>query len=263
MAVNRRALLLAPLMAALLRPQARAQAVATLRNSGRLSVGVLKDFAPFGSLDQDGDPAGFEVDVAALIGRHLSVRVAYVPLTAAERISALMEGRVDVVAAQMGVTTERAVSVAFATPHLLTEGGVFAAHGRKIAKADDLAGLKIGVVRGSPADLFLTVALAQKAELLRFETDGETFAALAGKKLDAISQAPEGAAAYTAAHPGVDMEKKLVLFSAANALAVRPESDALRQWLSTFVLFTRQPGELGAIWDRWLGRGMPAVMPVL
>jgi polar amino acid transport system substrate-binding protein len=260
---TRRAVLVAPLLAALTRGAAHAQAVSAIRDRGRLNVGVLKDFAPFGGLNKDGDPVGFEVDVATLIGHHLSVRVGFVLLTAAERIAALSDGRVDLVAGQFGVTTERATSVAFATPHLLTDGGLFAPEKRKIDKPDDMTGLKIGVVRGSPADFFLTTSLAQKAELLRFETDGETFAALTANKVDAISQAPQGVAAYVADHPDADMAQKLVLFSAANAMAVRPDAEALRQWLSTFVLFTRQTGELNAIWERWLGRKLPAEMPVL
>ena len=260
---TRRAVLLTLLLAALVRPDARAQAVSDIRTRGRLNVGVLKDFAPFGSLNKDGDPVGFEVDVAEMVGHHLSVRIGYVPLTAGERTAALTEGRVDVVAGQFGVTTERAMNVAFAAPHLLTDGALFAARGRTIERPEDMTGLKIGVVWGSPADFFLTTAMAQKAELLRFESDAETLAALAGGKVDAISQVPQGVAAYVADHPGADMAQKLVLFNAANAMAVRPDAVALRQWLSTFVLFTRQTGELNAIWERWLGRKLPAEMPVL
>jgi polar amino acid transport system substrate-binding protein len=256
--LTRRTLLLAPAFAALaVHGPARAQAIGELQHRGRLSVGVLKDFPPFGTLDKAGDPVGFEVDVAELIGRHLSVRVAYVPLTAGERINALLNGRVDVIAAQFGVTTERATSVAFATPHLLTDAGLYAAHGRAIAKPADLAGLRIGVVWGSPADIFVTTLVGPTAEILRYETDSETFTALATKAVDAISQATNGADAYRAAHPGTDMDMKLVLFSASNAMAVRPDSVALRQWLSTFVFFTRQTGELNVIWEKWLDRKLP------
>jgi polar amino acid transport system substrate-binding protein len=177
-------------------------------------------------------------------------------------VAALENGRVDVVAAQFGITTARAVSVAFATPHLLTECGLFAAKDRAIKQVADLAGLRLGVVWGSPADWFLTTAMGQKAEILRYETDGAVFAAFAGNAVDAISQAVPGAAAYGTAHPEADMQQKLVLFSAADALAVRPDAVALRQWLSTFVLFTRQTGELGVIWQKWLGRPMPE-LPVL
>jgi polar amino acid transport system substrate-binding protein len=260
---TRRALLFGPALAALAaqRP-ARAQALDDLRQRGWLTVGVLQDFAPFGSLNQFGDPVGFEIDIAVLIGRHLSVRVRHVLLTAGERVAALENGRVDVVAAQFGITTARAVSVAFATPHLLTECGLFAAKDRAIKQVADLAGLRLGVVWGSPADWFLTTAMGQKAEILRYETDGAVFAAFAGNAVDAISQAVPGAAAYGTAHPEADMQQKLVLFSAADALAVRPDAVALRQWLSTFVLFTRQTGELGVIWQKWLGRPMPE-LPVL
>jgi polar amino acid transport system substrate-binding protein len=260
---TRRAVLLAPAFAALaMQRPARAQALGALRQRGWLNVGVLQDFAPFGSLNQFGDPVGFEVDVAALIGRHLSVRVRHILLTAGERMGALVDGRVDVIAAQFGITTGRALSVAFATPHLLTECGLFAAKDRAIKQVEDLAALRLGVVWGSPADLFLTTAMGQKAEILRFETDGAVFAALAGKVVDVISQAVPGAAAYAAAHPDADMQLKLVLFSAADALAVHPDAVALRHWLNTFVLFTRETGELGAIWQKWLGRPMPD-LPVL
>ncbi len=255
---TRRALLLAPALAALPRSRsAHAQAIGDLRQRGIIKIGVLKDFPPFGGLDKDGDPVGFEVDVATLIGRHLSVRVAFVPLGAGERVSALVDGQIDVIAAQFGVTSERAESVAFATPHLLTDSGLYAARGRAIAGPSDLHGLKIGVVWGSPADIFITTLVGQNAEILRYETDGETFVALAGKAVDAISQATNGAADYAKAHPDTDMELKMVLFSASNALAVRQDAVALRQWLSTFVFFTRQTGELNAIWQKWLGRKLP------
>jgi polar amino acid transport system substrate-binding protein len=155
------------------------------------------------------------------------------------------------------------VSAAFATPHLVTECGLFAAKGRALARTEDITGLRLGVVWGSPADLYLTNLAGQAAEILRYETDTDVFAALANGEVDAISQAVLGGAAYMAAHPDADIQQKLVLFSAANALAVRPDAMALRQWLSTFVLFTRQTGELDTIWERWLGRKLPAEMPVL
>ncbi len=255
---TRRALLLAPAMATLLaRHPARAQAISELRRNGQIRIGVLKDFPPFGGIGPDGDPYGFEVDVARLIGHHLSVRVRLVPLSAGDRIDALVNNQVDVIAAQFGITSGRAVSVAFATPHLLTDGGLFAARSLHIAGPDDLAGLRIGVVWGSPADIFNTTQMGQKAEILRFDTDSATFGALTAKTVDVISEATNGADAYATAHPDIDMELKLVQFSAPNALAVRQDAVALHQWLNTFVFFTRQTGELDAIWQKWLKRKLP------
>ena len=254
---TRRALLIAPLAAALpWHRDARAQALSELRRSGLLRIGVLNDFPPFGSLNKDGEPVGFEVDIAELVGRHLSVHINYVPLGARDRRLALLDGRVDVIAAQFGITSDRAAEVAFATPHLLTDTSIIAARGRKVDQVSDLAGSRIGVVWGSPADFFIQTALGEQAEILRFDTDTETFESLTNNTVDAICEAARGANAYFAGHPA-DAEIKLTLFAQANAMAVRQDAIALRQWLNTFVFFTRQTGELNAIWEKWLDRKLP------
>ncbi len=56
------------------------------RRAARVKIGVLTGAPPMGMVDEKGNPSGYDVDVANLIGSYLSLPVELVPLTPPARI---------------------------------------------------------------------------------------------------------------------------------------------------------------------------------
>ncbi|MFM7144603.1 MAG: ABC transporter substrate-binding protein, partial [Alphaproteobacteria bacterium] len=82
-----------------------------------LRIGINSQSPPF-AFQLDGRFVGLEVDFARELSRTLGRRIKLVDLPFRSLIPALLEGRVDVVMAGVGVTAAREVRVAFAQPYL-------------------------------------------------------------------------------------------------------------------------------------------------
>ena len=82
-----------------------------------LRIGITSLSPPFAFV-LDGRFVGLEVDFARELSRTLGRRIKLVDLPFGSLLPALMEGRVDVVMAGLGVTPAREVRVAFSRPYL-------------------------------------------------------------------------------------------------------------------------------------------------
>ncbi|WP_232291980.1 glutamate ABC transporter substrate-binding protein [Frankia sp. QA3] len=133
--------------------QAAGPTLATVLRRGYLTVGVRPDTPPFGSINPDtGQFEGFDVDVAALIGRALfgaDGRVKFRAVTAAQRIDLVQRGQLDLVAATVSVTCERAEKVDFSEPYFLTTSGVLVRRGSPYRGLGDLGGRRVCAAAGT------------------------------------------------------------------------------------------------------------------
>ncbi len=86
-------------------------------------MGVRKDFPPLGYLDGNGKNAGFEVDLARYMARQLlgdEEKLRVTPVTAGNRITALISGSADMLIAAVTATEDRATVFAFSEPYFLS-----------------------------------------------------------------------------------------------------------------------------------------------
>lgn len=60
---------------------AHAVSLSEITARGKVKIGVLTGAPPMGMVDEKGNPSGYDVDVANLIGSYLSLPVELVPLT--------------------------------------------------------------------------------------------------------------------------------------------------------------------------------------
>ena len=111
------------------RPPRRARRSATAhpsrsRKPARSSSASSPDKAPFGYIDADGKPAGYDVVYGDRIAADLGVTAKYVPVDAAARTEVLASNKVDITLANFTVTPERAEKVDFANPYFKVSLGV-------------------------------------------------------------------------------------------------------------------------------------------
>src|SRR5262245_46485812 len=96
---------------------APAQTVDDIIKRGKVIIGVNTTTPIFGLMGKDGEPEGYDPDVARLVGKYLGVPVEFVSVTGANRIPNLLSGRVDMVIALFGITPERELQVSFSIPY--------------------------------------------------------------------------------------------------------------------------------------------------
>ena len=121
-------------------------------NSGTLRVGVTL-FAPWAARDAAGEFMGFEVDVAAQLAADMGVKAQLLAYDVDRLIPALESGEIDIIAAGLTITPERALHVNFSDPY--AESGIgLATHVERTASLTDVNALDsdtitIGAVEGS------------------------------------------------------------------------------------------------------------------
>jgi len=112
-------------LAAAFAPAAFAQTVEGIKSAGTIKIGMLVDFPPFGIMNTNNEPDGYDADVAKLLAAELGVKAQIVPVTGPNRIPYLQSGQVDLLVASLGITEERAKSVDFSQPYAGISIGVF------------------------------------------------------------------------------------------------------------------------------------------
>ncbi len=101
---------------------APSERLALIRGRGVLIVGVKTDYPPFGMLDANGNPEGFEHDLATDIAKRLDVSLRKVSVTGSNRLQKLQEGVIDIVLATTGDTAERRQIATMIEPNYYASG---------------------------------------------------------------------------------------------------------------------------------------------
>lgn len=96
---------------------ASATSVDEIVKRGTVKIGVLSGVPIYGTVDEKGNPAGYDIDVARLLSTYLGVKAELVPLTPPARIPALQAGKIDFLVATLAATPERAKAVMFTAPY--------------------------------------------------------------------------------------------------------------------------------------------------
>ncbi len=126
--------------------------MARIAARGRLVVGTDTGSHPLSFRDPiSGDIRGFDIDVASWISEAIfgSVKIEYRILGTGERIRALQNGDVDIVAKSMTITCTRRESVEFSAPYYVASQRVLVYRNSSIESAAGLAGKSVCAARNS------------------------------------------------------------------------------------------------------------------
>jgi polar amino acid transport system substrate-binding protein len=166
---------------------AAARPLQEVLNSGTLRVGVVL-YAPWAVRAANGELAGFEVDVATQLATDMGVKAQIVPYDFAKLIPALESGEIDIIAAGLAITPERALHVNFSQPY--AESGIsIAAQSRRTASVTRLEDLDKDTFTVAAVANSVAVELARRvlphANLRVFENVDAASAALVRGEVDA------------------------------------------------------------------------------
>lgn len=125
-----------------------------IEKSGEFVVGYRADSSPLSYQNADGVPSGYAVDicrrVAASVNAHFpdkDIKTKFVEIDTDERISAVVNGDVDIECGSTTITLTRKEKVDFSLPTFVTGGSVLTLAAAGVQGIADLAGKKIGVAR--------------------------------------------------------------------------------------------------------------------
>lgn len=158
---------------------------------GVVRCGVVLDFPPIGFRDSDNNPDGFDVQMCKDLAAEMKIKHKIVGLTWAERIPALVSGKIDVAIASSSDTLERAQTVGFTIPYNVFQFVAVLAPGISVDSWEDLKDLRVGAAVGTTYESeFLDYKKSNwtdsKGKYVSFQSENESFLAVKQGQVDAI-----------------------------------------------------------------------------
>ena len=232
-----------------------AQTLQSIAERRAVRIGFIQDQAPFVSASAGGEPAGYAIDLCAVVVRELEQRVeklatTYVEVGPGDAFKAIAEDRIDLVCGAVSATLQRRETVDFSEPIFIT--GASAAvrssaprilrelvHGdREISpprspEMAPFAVVRVGVRGGTTTEARLHQAIAAgryNATVIDFPTHAEGWAALTAGTIDAYfaDRALLGSLMVTAQNPGNIRLGNRLLTREIYAIAIRHGDSDLR-----------------------------------
>lgn len=205
-----------------------------IKDSGKVRIGVFSDKPPFGYVDEKGENQGYDVYLAKRIAKDLlgdENKVEFVLVEAANRVEYLESNKVDIILANFTVTPERKEKVDFATPYMKVALGVVSPDGSPIKSVEELKGKKLLVNKGTTAENYFTKNYPD-IELVKFEQNTETFAALTDGRGDALAHDNTLLFAWAKENPGYTTFISNLGDEDVIAPAVKKDNIELLEWLN-------------------------------
>ena len=217
---------------------AETDALAKIKKRGYVRVGVFSDKPPFGYVDKEGKNQGYDIYFAKRIAKDLlgdESKVKFELVEAASRVEVLVSDKVDITLANFTKTPERARVVDFALPYMKVSLGVVSPDSAVIKSVDELKGKKLIVNKGTTADAYFTKNHPD-IELVKYDQNTETFAALVDKRGAALAHDNALLFAWAKENPGFTVGIEALGEIDVIAPAVKKRNKALLEWLNNEII---------------------------
>ena len=241
--------------------EARADAFADIVSRGVVRIAVPLDVPPFGSVNQERKPEGFDIDLAEMVAKALGVKLELQQVTASNRIPFLLTDKVDVTISVMGLTPERAKQIMFTAPYADTHLAVYGPKSVNVKSAGELGSHKVVAAKGTTQDLGLA-AMNPKANIMRTEDDATAATAYITGQADLFATNSLIVPDLMKRAPNKEFDLKFVIRRSPAHMGVKMGEHNLLQWLNSFIFFNTMNGELDRLHRKWLAAPM-APLPTL
>jgi polar amino acid transport system substrate-binding protein len=228
--------------------------LAKVKLKGVLVAGVKDSLPPFGYVDEKTRQiVGYDVDFVKAIADRLGVKLELKAVTSASRMPQLAEGNIDVIAATMTKTPERAQQIDFSNTYFLT-GQKFLVRKGTVKSLADLDGKKIGTAKGSTSEQNAAKAVPS-ATILSFDDYPQAFLALQQRKVFAVTTDESILAGIRAKAPNKeDFEiPDLRISDEPYGLGMRKGDNAFVDFVNDALLEMEKSGQAKEIFDKWFG----------
>ena len=240
-------------------------AVKRIQKRGRIIVGVSADTYLLGSRNPfNGKIEGFDIDIAKAVAKGiLGDQNAYElkVITAAQRIPALQDRSVDMVARNMTITCDRWTQIAFSTEYYRSGQKVLVRRGSKATTLADLAGQKV-CAPNATSSMTNLVKLQPKATAVGSDNHTGCLVLFQNGQVDAITGDDTVLAGLAAQDPYAVVPEQKAFTAEPYGLGFNADDVDLVRFVNGVLAEVRSDGEWTKIYNRWLAEALgPAPAP--
>jgi glutamate transport system substrate-binding protein len=238
--------------------------MARLADAGQITVGTKFDQPLFGLQGPDGNPVGFDVEIAKIIASELGIDedgITWVETVSANREPFIQDGRVDIVVATYTINDARKEVVDFAGPYYVAGQSLLVrADDDSINGPDDLAGKRVCSVDGStPAQRIQTDY--PEAQLVTFAAYTDCLDPLRNGQVDALTTDNVILAGYVAENPD---DFKIVgepFSQEPYGIGLKKGDDDFRAFINDVLEASFADGRWAEAWEATAGEVLPTPEP--
>ncbi|MDQ8030542.1 MAG: ABC transporter substrate-binding protein [Bordetella sp.] len=240
---------------------AHADTLADIKARGKFICGTMGTAEPFSFQDpKTRAVVGYEVDVCQAIADSLGVPLELKLIAVEARIPELIAGRVDVVAANLGWTPQRAEQIDYSHQHFVSLQKILARESETALKSPaDLAGKRVSAVRGSSSEQGARKHIPN-VDPVPFKDPSGAFLALQQGKVSGFvgselmlvklrQQAATGAVPVKILEPA--------LFVEPWGVGVRKGDTAMLAQVNKVLDGMESSGKANELFDKWFGANTP------
>lgn len=234
-----------------------------IQQRGQLLAGVNYNSHPFAYLSAEGRPQGFDIDLLTEITRRLlgsPKAVRFHQVFASTRLMALNTGSLDLVAATLSITPERARLMDFSEPYFVAHQIVIVPKASPAKHLRDLRGKTVLLVAGTTSEAVIRARLPQ-ARYRTFPSLSEALSAFKAKQGEALSSDDALLSGFLSEHCDVRRLPE-TLSRELYGLAFRKSSDpnqsnSLKNRVNQALQAMRADGTLKRLTVRWKLESQP------
>jgi polar amino acid transport system substrate-binding protein len=251
-------LILAVIMTLLTSALAAADKLDEIKARGRLIVGTSDTSPPFSSR-QNGKVVGYDVDLAARVAARLALPMETLSIVNADRIPALQQDRVDLVASGITRADNRRNEVRFSVAYLVSPHKVLIRRDSGIATVGQMAGRRLALVKSASVDAELKAAVPTM-QIVYFADYAACFDALRNRQVDGFL-ADEVLLASFAQKSSAPQDFTFIPdyeLPRTAGFAIKKDEPRFTELVDRVLLDLEQSGEAQRIFDAWFA---PAKRP--
>lgn len=217
-----------------------------IKERGKLIVGTEGTYSPNSFHDEDGNLVGFDVEVAAVIAKHMGVDVEYLETEWGSLFAAMDAGQIDTVINEVGYTEERAEKYDFTDPYAFSRRCILVrGDNTDITSFEDLEG---HIAANEVSSIFGQMAEEYGAELHAVSAMADSISEVLDGRADCTLNYETAFNDYMKEHPETDV--KIVAYAepeASSFIPVLKGNEDLLQALNEALDAAQASGELSEI----------------
>jgi polar amino acid transport system substrate-binding protein len=203
-------------------------------DDGKLVVGTSADYEPFEYIDEDGNYAGFDIELMEEVAARLDMELEWQDIAFDGLIGALQSDKIDAIIAAMSATPEREEQVDFTAPYFIGADAIIVAEDSDITinRNEDMAGYTVGVQSGTIQEEWIDSNI--DAEVARYERAEQAIMDLLSGRIDIVAMDYYAATSFIE-QGGIELALKTEFAGEHMAVAVKEGNTELRDKIDAVI----------------------------
>ncbi len=219
---------------------------------GKLILGSDTTYPPYESIGEDGEPEGFDIDIAVEVAKRLELELEIKSVKWEGIIPGLKADEYDIIMSAMTITDERLEEIDFSSPYIDSDQSIAVQEENEdIEGEDDLAGKVVGVQVDTTGQ-FYAEGLGGIKEIRKYDTILLAFQDLELGRIDAIlNDFPVNA--FISKTRGGTRVVTTIATDEQYGIGIKKGNDELRYAINAALADMKADGAYDEIFERWFG----------